>query len=80
MSDILSKAEAEAEVERLNKMEPDWFCPLIKDVCIKKCVCFVNAKVHVHTTKHLGTTYYNVQELHCNNAMFSEYRHIINGF
>lgn len=38
----MTKEEAERAIAGL---KPEWFCPLIRDLCNKYCVCYVPPKV-----------------------------------
>ena len=45
------------------------FCPLIKETCNMKCVCYKAASVHP-TGSHEGQMQYVAIKPHCGNAMF----------
>lgn len=67
------REDAEESMVAINKDDkPDWFCPLIKDVCRKDCVCFRPAYVW-----NLGNPYvlsggpFMVVNSECGNRMFS---------
>lgn len=63
----MTEVEAEAldEVSRLNAQEPTQFCPLIKSVCRKDCVCFRPAEVVKNRAGVICTL-----KAECVNAMF----------
>jgi hypothetical protein len=46
------------------------FCPLIKDECDNRCVCFKPAQIY----QSKGGLYY-VYDSYCDNAMFTGARH-----
>ena len=59
------ESAANAVAEGLNLEAPDWFCPLIKDVCRKDCVCYAEAFVWKAAT---FTVYWPC----CGNPMLDE--------
>ena len=49
-----TKEMAEKKIMELSLTEvPLWFCPLIKTVCRKDCLCFVNYKALVNALAHI---------------------------
>jgi len=41
----MTRVEAEKQAKELNKTDPKWYCPLIRDTCNKLCVNFTMAFV-----------------------------------
>jgi len=73
----MTKTEAEAEVKELNKQHPNWFCPLIKDICRKDCVCFCEAFYWSEKPEGNGKLVdikrndFKAQDHYCGNGMFA---------
>jgi len=71
------RKEAEAEAKELNKRDPYWFCPLIKDICRKDCINFMPAFVESKDKKKAVSLHavddedFFVDGFSCTNAMFS---------
>jgi len=72
----MTRVEAEAQAAELNKTEPKWYCPLIKEDCNKRCVNFTgaytvsekeNSNQMIHDIKDDSFT---VQGFFCSNASF----------
>jgi len=72
----MTRQEAEAEVKELNKVEPKWFCPMIKDMCRKDCINFVYAYVEEIEHKSNGMLHdikddnFQTGGFVCSNAMY----------
>ena len=69
----MTKIEAEAEVERLQKRQPKWFCPLIKDTCTKTCVNFVKPVIinrNGNSLTSVDEDEWDVAGYICANAMY----------
>jgi len=41
----MTRQDAEKDAAELNKVQPKWFCPLIRDNCNKLCINFTPAYV-----------------------------------
>ena len=67
-----TKDEAEAVMAGLNDTEPREFCPLIKDICHKDCVCFAPPVVVTRAGQFMGNKSYFVYGNCCSNGMFEE--------
>lgn len=72
----MTRQEAEKEAKKLNEVDPQWFCPLINNMCRKDCVNFILAYVKneneeatnmLHDTKDDDFT---VEGFVCSNPMF----------
>ena len=72
----MTRVEAEKQAKELNKTEPKWFCPLIKDMCRKDCVNFTgaytvsekeNSNQMIHDIKDDSFT---VEGFFCSNSQF----------
>ena len=64
-----AKAEAEAEVSRLNSATIDIFCPLSsQNFCNDKCPCYQAA--YTKSEPHSSEDVWYVYKACCNNAMF----------
>ena len=72
----MTKTEAEKEVEKLHKVSPDWFCPMIPGICRKDCVCFVEAFYWSRNPEPNGKLVdikrndFRTQSAYCGNDMF----------
>lgn len=72
----MTRKEAEHDAQKLNKTEPKWFCPLIKDDCNKRCVNFENAYVINKDEKanqmisDVNADTFEVRGYMCSNASF----------
>jgi hypothetical protein len=60
----MTKPEAEEQVEILKDVLP--YCPLIKDKCKNRCICFLPAHIIIEVEN--GGTYDAIGNC-CNNAM-----------
>ena len=70
VQDFKTEEEARAALaEQLNNT-PDWFCPLIKDICRKGCVCLVKAAISDYRSWSNGVGVWHVNGFYCDNAMF----------
>ena len=66
-----TKAEAEAEVTRLNTIPPEIFCPLYGDSCNDNCPCYQQPRFHEHLSYRKDTAnIFWVYPANCDNAMF----------
>ncbi len=61
-----TKADAEAEVERLKQYKPLEFCPLTRKYCHPNCVCYMGPYMKKHDSSPVHYVYSGC----CNNAMF----------
>ena len=73
----MTRKEAEALAEELNKRDPQWFCPLINGPCNKNCVNFMSAFVEASEKKKSVMLHdakdddFVVEGFICTNAMFT---------
>jgi hypothetical protein len=72
----MTRIEAEADAKELNKVDPKWFCPLIRDTCRRDCINFVGAYVQEIERKSKGMLHdikddnFEVNGHICSNAMY----------
>jgi len=68
MKNFEKREETEEFLKNRPKEEDKTFCPLIKQFCEHRCVCYVGAGV-----RELSTGSFYIQEGGCQNAMFFEH-------
>ena len=72
------KSEADILVKKKNKKDPNWFCPLIRDLCEKNCLNYGSAFVFNPNTPpnenlvDAKRNDFEVQSPYCSNAIFTE--------
>ena len=72
----MTRQEAEKDAAELNKVQPKWFCPLIKGDCNKRCVNFIPAYVEEIEPKSKGNLHdiaddnFETVGFVCSNNMF----------
>jgi len=72
----MTRQDAEKDAKELNKVEPKWFCPLIKANCNKLCINFIGAFVDEIEPSTKGMLHdikddnFEVAGFVCSNAMF----------
>jgi len=67
--DFETRGEAEKKLENLERLNPEWFCPLIKDMCLTDCVCYRKAIPYIYKNE-CSSKPYRVYGGYCDNAMF----------
>lgn len=73
----MTRKEAEAEAKKLNKKDPDWFCPIIKDMCRQDCVNFVAAYAFNNNPESKGMIHdVNADDFEVNGHFCSCYQFI----
>ena len=76
----MTKIEAKKELEKLRQKRPTWFCPLIKDTCVKNCINFIrpfiidNGKNNIND---VNADIFEVVGFVCSNAEFIGHTSII---
>ena len=72
----MTRKEAEKVAKDMNKKDPTWFCPLIKDTCRRDCVNFILALVISKKEEQKGMLHdvkdedFIVDGHVCSNSMF----------
>lgn len=62
----MTKDEAEKEAKKKNSEAIGEFCPLIKDICRKDCICWASSLPR----KYSNSDNYITSTPHCGNMMF----------
>ena len=47
------------------------FCPVIKDECNPRCICFTNAAVRRYSMRYGSPDIYRIVKAYCSNPMLS---------
>lgn len=72
----MTKSKAEAEVKKINKTGPEWFCPLVRGRCVSECINFSKAEAYNENggdkLRDIKQDDFQVLGQHCHNAMFLE--------